>query len=154
MSTGRTPGTVSTSRLIAVLRGILRRLLVVSAIIVVLGAVVGLLVAGTAGLWGALLGAVAAALFCGTTLLSMILAVGREPTFMAAIVLGMWLLKMVLIIALLIIIDPMTFYDRYVFAGVLVAVVLASLALDVHGITTARIPNVEPEMPARSDSDD
>lgn len=128
----------------AVLHRILRGLLVATAVIGVLAVVVGLLVDGSAGLWGALLGVGVALVFCGTTALSMLVALHRPPSFLAVIVLGSWLVKMILLIVLLAAIGDLTFYNRYVFVAVLFAVVLASLVIDVRAVLTARIPHTGP----------
>lgn len=128
----------------AVLHRILRGLLVATAVIGVVAVVVGLLVDGVTGLWGALLGVGVALAFCGTTALSMLVALHRPPSILAGIVLGSWLVKMILLIGLLAVIQDLTFYNRYVFVAVLFAVVLASLAIDVRAVLTARIPNAGP----------
>lgn len=134
----------STDLLLGVLRQIAVRLTIATVALTVIGAAVGLAVSGSAGLWGALLGGLAGVIFCGTTALSMIAAVGRPPQLIAIIVLGLWLVKMIVLIGMLALLNPHDFYDRMVFAGVLVAIVLASLAIDVHALLRARIPAVDP----------
>ncbi|GMA30691.1 hypothetical protein [Litorihabitans aurantiacus] len=134
---------VATSTLTALMRTIVRRQSIVSAVIVLIGAVVGVLAAQTPGLWGAVLGAVMAAILVGTTSLSLWGAVGREPQILLLIVLGSWIVKMVLIIAILLVLREADFYDRYVLAGVLVSVVLAGVVIDIHAVMTARLTNVE-----------
>lgn len=138
----------STSTLISMLRQIMKRQALVCAVIVVIGLVVGGLTTGTTGLWGAALGGVVAVIFVGTTGLSMLAAVGREPHMVMLLVLGLWIVKMVVVVAILVGVRGMDFYDKYTLFGVLVGVVLASLAIDIHGVMTARLTNVEvPEHP-------
>jgi len=110
----------------------------------VLGGGIGYLVAGGAGVAGALLGVVVALIFCGTTALSMLVSLHRPLTVLAAVILGAWLVKMLVLVVLLAAIQDLTFYDKYVFAGVLFAVVITSMAIDVRAVVKARIPNAGP----------
>ncbi len=123
---------------------VLRELLIATAVIALLGVGIGYLVAGTEGLYGALLGVVVALVFCGTTALSMLVALHRPLAVLAGVILGAWLVKMIVVVVLLAVIQDLTFYDKYVFAGVLFAVVLTSMAIDVRAVVTARIPNAGP----------
>lgn len=143
----RAAGAAPPDALRGVFRQVQRQLLVATAAIAVLGVVGGYLVAGLAGVLGALLGVLAALLFSGTTVLSMRFAVGRPPATLAAVVLGSWLVKMVLLIGLLVVIDATDVADRYVFAAVLLVVVITSMVIDVRAVVRARIPNADP--PAR-----
>ncbi|PWD52172.1 hypothetical protein C8046_17540 [Serinibacter arcticus] len=128
----------------AVLAGILRHVAVVTAAVTVLGAVVGLLTSGTPGLWGALLGGVVGIIFCLTTVVTMLVSEGRSPQFLAVAVLGGWLAKMIVIVALLMVLRGFDFYDRYVLAGTLGVIVIASLVVEMRAVTSARVPVVEP----------
>jgi len=123
---------------------VLRELLLATAVIAVLGVGIGYLVAGGAGVAGALLGVVVALIFCGTTALSMLVSLHRPLTVLAAVILGAWLVKMLVLVVLLAAIQDLTFYDKYVFAGVLFAVVITSMAIDVRAVVKARIPNAGP----------
>lgn len=144
---------VATSALMSLMRTIVRRQAVASLVIVVMGLVIGLLAAQTAGLWGALIGAGMAAIMVGATTLSLYGAVGREPHILMLIVMGSWILKMVLIVIVLLALRDADFYNRYVLAGVLMSAVLAGVGVDIHAVMTARLTNVEvPE--AKVDIDD
>lgn len=129
---------------------ILRDMLLATAVITVLGFVVGYLVAGLPGVLGALLGVVAALLFSGTTAVSMRAVLGKPLTTLAAVVLGTWLAKMIVLIAMLALLADQTFYDKYVFATVLFAVVIASMVIDVRAVVRARIPNSDPPADTRA----
>jgi len=124
---------------------ILRRMLVATVAITLVGAVVGRFLSdpGSSGVWGALIGGGIGLLFCGATVVSMALGEGRSPQFLAVVVLGGWLAKMVVIIVVLVILRDLTFYDKYVLAGTLGAIVVASLAIEVLAIRSARIPIVD-----------
>lgn len=137
----------STDSLISMLKGIARRQAIACAVIVLAGVAIGLAVDGTAGLWGALLGGVFAVIFVGTSVISLIASVGREPHLIMLLVLGLWIVKMVVIVIGLVILDGYDFYNLYVLAGVLVAVVLVGLGLDIHGVVTSRLTTVDVPMP-------
>ncbi|WP_454301390.1 hypothetical protein [Salana multivorans] len=122
---------------------ILRRMLVVTVAVTVLAAVAGWLLAQSSGLWGAFIGGGIGLLFCGTTVASMVLGDGKSPQFLAVVVLGGWLAKMILILIVLVVIRNLTFYDKYVLAATLGAIVIASLAVEVLAIKSARIPVVD-----------
>ncbi len=144
-----TPAAAPTSAPATTLRGVLSRILrqvaVVTVVVTVLGAVVGLLAVGPTGLWGALLGGVVGVVFCVTTVVTMLVSEGRSPQFLAVAVLGGWLAKMIVIVAMLAVLRDLVFYDRFVLAGTLVAIVLASLVIEMRAVTTARVPVVDPE---------
>lgn len=144
---------VATSTLLDVLRRILRRQMVATAVIVVLGIAVGLLTAGQEGLWGALLGSAIAVVFIGTTSLSLIAAAGRAPHLVMLLVMGLWIVKMIIVLAALLLLRGLDFYNQYVLAGVLVAVVLAGVVIDIHGIMTARMGLTDAPTPAPVDAD-
>lgn len=115
--------------------------------VAVVGAVVGILVAGTPGLLAALVGAGIAAVFTGLTAASILLAARASggdlggPVFFG-IVMGSWLLKLVLFLVLVIWLRGQDWLDPYVFFGAVIAVVLGSLALDVVAFQRARVPYV------------
>lgn len=133
----------SAAALAALYSRVLRELLTATAAIIVLGIVGGYLVDGLAGVLGAVLGVGAALLFSGTTVLSMRASLGRPPTTLAAVVLGAWVVKMVILVAIFAVLQDMTFYNRYVFAVVLFVVVLTSMVIDVRAVVQARIPHAE-----------
>lgn len=135
---------VATSTLLDVLRRILRRLAVATLAITGVGVVVGLLVADGPGAWGAVLGGVVGVVFCVTTVVTMLLGEGRSPQYLAVAVLGGWLVKMIVIVAILAVLRDLTFYDKYVLAGTLGAIVVASLAIELLAVWSARIPVVTP----------
>ena len=152
MTSTAAPGSSAPTTLKAVLARILRQVAVVTVVVTVLGAVLGLLLQGSEGLWGALLGGVVGVVFCLTTVVTMLISEGRSPQFLAMAVLGGWLAKMLVIIVMLAILQDLTFYNRYVLTGTLVAIVLASLAIEMRAAMTARVPVVEPRAQERHES--
>lgn len=143
---------------------ILRTVLVwsgtVTAILAVVGAVVGYLVAGTTGLWSALLGVLVAAVFLAITGASILIAnrwYGNDlyvPVFFG-IVMGGWILKFVVFIAILFVLRGQPWIEPAVFFVAAVVSVLASLAVDVVVMLRMRIPHVsDVELPTDPDAGD
>lgn len=128
----------------AVFRRALRDMLVLLAVLTVLGVGIGALVAGAAGVWGALIGVGLALVFSGTTVVSMLRTGRATPQAMAGIVMGAWLGKVVVVIVVLAVLRDLDFYDRRVLALVLLVGVLGSALLDYRAVARGRIPYVEP----------
>lgn len=122
---------------------ILRRMLVMTILVTIVGAILGWFVSDTAGLWGAFIGGLIGLVFCATTVISMQVGEGRSPQFLATVVLGGWLVKMLVIIIVLAVLRSMTFYDKYVLAATLGGIVIGSLAIEVLALQSARIPLVQ-----------
>lgn len=128
----------------AVFRRALRDMLLLLAVLSVLGVGIGALVAGSAGVWGALIGVGLALVFSGTTVLSMLRTSGSTPQAMAGVVMGAWLAKVIVVIVVLAVLRGLDFYDRTVLAIVLILGVLGSALLDYRAVTNGRVPYVEP----------
>ncbi|WP_225753721.1 hypothetical protein [Actinotalea sp. Marseille-Q4924] len=144
MTTSDHTPTVTTQAVRAVLRRALRDMLVLVAVVAVGGSVVGWLLEGTPGVWGALIGAGVALVFSGTTVLSMLRTADAPAATTGIVVLGAWLLKMILLVVLLAVLDGMTFYDREVLVVVVLVAVLGSVYVDYRAVATGRVPYVEP----------
>lgn len=119
----------------------------VAVAIAVIGATVGGLVAGVPGIAGALLGAALALVFMGITAASILLgnrfAQGEQFVgIFFGIVLGGWLLKLVLFIAVVAILRGQEWFDSVVLFICLVAGVLGSLTVDVIVAARSRMPYV------------
>jgi hypothetical protein len=127
------------------LRAALRDGLILVAALAVLGSLVGLLVAGVPGLWGGLIGAAIAAFFCGTTVWSMLYTVGKGATAMGAVVMGTWIAKMVVLVAVLLVLTRFDFYDRVVLFVVLLLGAVGAALLDYRAVKNGRVTYVEPE---------
>ena len=127
-----------------VFRTALRDMFVLLAVLSVLGVSIGFLMAGTAGLWGALIGVALALMFSGTTVLSMLRTAHSSATTMAAVVLGAWLAKFLVLIVVLALLRGQDFYSRTVLALVLVVGVLGSAVLDYRAVRNGRVPYVTP----------
>ncbi len=143
---------------------ILRTVLVwsgsVTAILAVVGAIVGFLVAGTDGMWSALAGVLVAAVFLGITGASILIA-NRwfgDPLYVPiffGIVMGGWILKFVVFIVILLVLRGQPWIEPRVFFIAAVVSVLASLAVDVVVMVRMRVPHVsDVELPTDPDAGD
>lgn len=122
---------------------ILRRLGVLVVALAVLGSVVGHLVAGTPGVWGALMGAGIAALFMVGTVVTMMLTADKPLPVATAAGVGGWLMKMVVLFVVLLIVRDREFYSPGVFFVVLVLAILGSLGIEMAAVLRARVPTVD-----------
>lgn len=130
---------------------ILRTVLVWGGIVAgglaVLGGLIGYLVAGTDGLWSALVGVLVAAAFLAITVASILVAnrwygdALYVPVFFG-IVLGGWILKFLVFIVILLVLRGQPWIVPTVFFLAVVVSVLASLAVDVAVLLRMRVPHV------------
>ncbi|KTR08074.1 hypothetical protein [Curtobacterium luteum] len=145
-------------------RPVFRRILVwaglLAVALAVVGGVVGLLVAGTPGLAGGLLGAVLSVVFLGLTALSVLVALRVSKGQMISgaffgIVMGTWLLKFVLFIVVLVALRDRAWVDFPILAVVIIVGVVGSLVIDVVAVAKARVPIgvALPGAPAASGAD-
>lgn len=148
------PATDSSSSVI--LRTTLIWSAVITGVLAVVGAIIGLLAGGLPGLWSALAGVVLAALFLGMTAV-IILFAGRMqgpeklPIFFG-IVLGGWALKLVIFIVALLLLRGQPWLNGWVFFFAVLASVIASLVIDMVVMARARVPYVgDVALPTSSD---
>jgi hypothetical protein len=116
---------------------------ILTVAIAVIGSVIGFLVAGSPGLISALIGAGLTALFMGFTAGSIVLAsraTNGDPssTLFFGIVLGAWLLKFIVFIAILVVLRGQPFLEPLVFFFAILAAVIGSLVVDVLAFVRAR----------------
>lgn len=141
---------------------ILRTVLVwsgtVTAALLVVGGLVGYLVAGVDGLWSALAGVLIAAVFLAITAASILIAnrwfgdALYVPIFFG-IVLGGWILKFVVFLVALFVLRDQPWIVGPVFFLALVASVLASLFIDVVVLMRMRVPHAsDVELPTDPDA--
>lgn len=128
--------------------------LILAVVIAVLGSAIGYLVAGQSGLLSALIGAGVTALFMGFTAASILIAsrvTAGEPTSVLffGIILGTWLLKFVVFIAIILSLRDQPFLEPRVLFFSILAAVIGSLIVDVVAFLTSRVPYVgDVELPA------
>lgn len=113
----------------------------------VIGSVIGFLVAGVPGLVSALIAGVLTMVMLAMTAGSILLAVRLtkgdmlNPIFFA-IVLGVWLLKLVLFIVALVVLRDQPFIQPMVMFVTILVAVIGSLVVDIVAFVRARVPYV------------
>lgn len=112
-----------------------------------LAAAIGWAVAGAAGAWGGLLGIAVPVGFLSVTAVVALATARLEPAKLGAAVLGSWLLKVILLIAVLAALRPADFYSRGVFFAAFVVATVGYLVLEAVVVTRTRTPYVEPGAP-------
>lgn len=125
------------------MRRVLRAGTVGAAVYVPAAALLGFLLGGTSGAIGGGMGAVIAAAFFGVTVIVALVTSRMSPTVLGAVVLGSWLVKMVVLIAVLVGLRSADFYDRTTFGLALLVGTIAALILEAWVVAKTRVPYVE-----------
>ena len=99
---------------------------------------------GPPGLWGALLGAATGGVFVLLTAVVVIATAGTSPQVTGAVLLGTWLLKLVVAIAVVAALKPLAFYSKRAFALTIVVAMVVVLASETAAVIRTRAPYVEP----------
>lgn len=128
-----------------IFRSALRATLALLVGLAVLGIGAGYLVSGTPGVWAAVLGVGIALLFSGSTIASMLWTADKSPNTMMAVLMGVWIAKMVVLVVILALLGQVDFYDRVVFAVVVLVGVVGSAGLDMYSVVKGRQPYVSPK---------
>lgn len=138
------PTPISHSAAVGAFRRALRDMLILNGVLLVVGVGVGFAVAGSKGVWGALIGVALAVIFSGTTVVSVLRTADSTPTQTGAVIMIAWFGKVIVVVAALAVLSRFDFYDRIVLGVVLLAGVLGSAYLDLRAVQRARIPYIEP----------
>lgn len=123
---------------------LLRTGLVGFAVALPVVALVGFLVDGGPGVWGAVLGLALPLAFFSITAVVALVTVRLRPEYLGAAVLGSWLLKIIVLIAVLVPLSHADFYNRVVFFVVLLLGTFGYLALEAVIVLRTKVPYVEP----------
>lgn len=126
------------------MRRVLRVGGIAAAVFLPLAALVGRVLAGEPGLWAGLLGAAVPVAFLGVTVVVAIVSARLAPTALGAVVLGSWLVKVVLLVAVLAGLRAADFYDRTTFGVVLLLGTAGALALEALVVVRTRVAYVDP----------
>jgi hypothetical protein len=116
-----------------------------AVVLAVVSCVVGYLVRGTPGLWGALVGSAIAVGFVLFTAGSVLFTARLEPAMSGVVLLGGWLVKLLLLIAVLAVLRGLGFYDRTTLVVVVVVAAVGVLGLETAAVVRTRVPYVDPE---------
>lgn len=110
----------------------------------VLAAVLGWLVDGTAGLWGGVLGIAIPVGFFSITVIVALLTVRVRPEIFGAASLGSWVLKLIVLIAVLALLSGADFYNRSVFFVAFLVGTVGYLVAEAVIVIRTRVPYIEP----------
>jgi hypothetical protein len=105
---------------------------------------IGALVDGWKGVWGGLFGLAVPVLFLGITAAVGVLTQRLPVSTMGAVVLGSWLVKLVVFIAVMAWLSSADFYSKPVFFAAFVVGVVGWLAVETTAAVRTRQPYVEP----------
>jgi hypothetical protein len=138
-----------------IIRRAIRYGIILTIAVLVIGGLVGYLVAGGLGLVSALVGAGVTAVFMGVTAVSFLVAgrLGKLPEGIAVyygIILGTFLLKFVIFIVLVIWLRGQHWLNPTVFGFTVIAAVLGTLVVDMLALARGRVPYVDVKLPSDS----
>lgn len=111
---------------------------------IVAGVVVSALAVGAAGLWGALVGGVVAAVACLATIVVMRLTAQLPPQMAMSAALGGYLVKIVILLGVMMSLRNVAALHSYSLALTALAVALVVTAAEVYAFWKAKIPTIIP----------
>jgi hypothetical protein len=126
----------------SILRRVLKYSGILAAALIVIGGGVGFLVAGPNGLTSALIGTGCAVAFSAITAGSVLAATRFDANGFFAVVMGSWLLKMVLFIALMIFLRDQPYVEPMVLFVSLIVAIVGTAVIDGVVVVRSRIPYV------------
>jgi hypothetical protein len=111
---------------------------------IVLAAVLGWVIAGMPGLWGAILGIAIPVAFFSVTVIVALVTLRVRPEVFGAAILGSWILKIAILIAVLAVLSRADFYSRTAFFIAFVVGTVGYLLTEAIIVVRTRVPYVEP----------
>ena len=108
--------------------------------------VLWLLLDGTPGVWGALVGAGIGGFFVLTTAITTLATAKSPATTMGAVLMGTWLVKLLIVLGVVFVIRDFDFYSRPALVITMVLSLIVVLSLETWTIVKAKAPAVEPEI--------
>lgn len=108
-------------------------------------ALLGWLLGGAAGAWGALIGMAIAVGFLLVTVAVALLTARMDASTLGIVVMGSWLVKVALLMVVLGVLRGETFYSRPALLLALLVGVSGTLLLEGVVVTRTRVPYVEPQ---------
>jgi hypothetical protein len=135
-----------------IIRRALRYGIILTIAIIVVGSIVGFLLAGLPGLVSALVGAGITAVFMGLTTVSFVVAdrIAKLPEGIAVyygVILGTFLLKFVIFLVLIISLRTASWLNPTIFGFTIIVAVLGTLVVDSLALLRGRVPYVNVELP-------
>jgi hypothetical protein len=151
---------MSTQSSVPILRSSLLWAAIVLAVLAVVGAGVGFLIAGTSGLVSSLIGVVMAGVFFALTAFTMLIGTRMAgdtlfSTGYFALVLGGWFVKVIIFVVVMLLLRGQPWISPLVFFFSALVATIASLVIDIVVFARARVPYVgEVPLPTSSDRPD
>jgi hypothetical protein len=137
------PRRTGPTALVTPMRRVLRVGLVASLVALPVAVLLGYLVAGASGAWGAAIGMGIAVGFLAITVGVALGTAGMDATALGASVLGSWLIKMILLIVVLVLLRDADFYSRPVLFISLLVGTVGTLVLEAIVVTRTQVPYTE-----------
>ncbi|MFC6009436.1 hypothetical protein [Nocardia lasii] len=126
----------------APLRAALRYGLIGLGVLVVVAVAIATAVAGTPGLWGALLGAAIGGGFILTTVVAVLFGAKLPPTMAGAVMLVSWVGKMLVALLVILVLNQFDFYSRPTLFFTVVGALLIVLGAETYGVVSQKVPYV------------
>ncbi|MFE7717780.1 hypothetical protein ACWF9G_26095 [Nocardia sp. NPDC055029] len=126
----------------APLRAALRYGLIGLGVLVVAAVVIATAVAGTPGLWGALLGAAIGGGFILTTVIAVLLGAKLPPSTAGLVMLVSWVGKMLVALLVIAVLNQFDFYSRPALFFTVVGALLIVLGAETYGVVSQKVPYV------------
>ncbi|MEU4316879.1 hypothetical protein [Nocardia sp. NPDC024068] len=124
------------------LRAALRYGLIGLVVLTVVSVVVATLAAGTAGLWGALLGAAIGGGFILTTAVVVLLGAKLPPSTAGLVMLASWVGKLLVALIVVAVLQQFEFYDRVALFLTVVGALVIVLGAETYGVLRQKVPYV------------
>ncbi|EGD56694.1 hypothetical protein [Gordonia neofelifaecis] len=100
---------------------------------------------GVPGLWGVLIGAAIGGGFILITVITILLTAKASPTVVMGALMGGYLVKVVIVIAVTAILKDMTFYNKGALVSMLIGAIVLVLGSELWGVLTTRQTYIAPE---------
>jgi hypothetical protein len=128
--------------------------IVAGLVALVVAVAIGYLLDGLPGVWGAVLGVGLSVLFFTATVALALATARLQPQLLGVTVLVAWLVKMIVLLAVLVVLDQQDFYSRAVFFGSLLICTVGYLGMEAMIVARTKVLYLEtefaPESPGRS----
>jgi hypothetical protein len=116
-----------------------------SVVALAIAAALGYLLAGSEGLWGAVLGIAIPVVFYSITVVVAVVTVRVRPEVFGAAILGSWVVKIAVLIGVLALLSGATFYSRGAFFIAFVVGTVGYLVAEAVIVVRTRVPYLEPQ---------
>lgn len=113
-------------------------------VLTVVGTAISAAVAGTPGVWGALIGAAVGGGFILFTAVSVLVSARMPAATAGGVILGGWLLKMLLALVVLVVLKGRDFYSVWALAAMIIGSLFLVFGAELVGVLRTRVPYIDP----------